>query len=650
MNQRAPAAHRRPRAPRGRGAAPLQDQRIADEEPEEAPAWSGTAPAPPDRAHRSDRPVVVDEWVRRQVRRLLDQVGAMPSPAFLRREPATASFPARTPALALPNDRTVRIVAACVFGLLALCLALTLYQWRATHAAEASAKDQLRRTAATRDFLSDLLRTAAGAASADPAQRPRMKEVLDAATPRIVQTFSDDPAAQLDLLSLVASMYGDIGEHESRRALLALQRVALRRVHGEAHPAVIGSLLDEAQSEIERDQLDAAGARLLEADALITKAHLDDDALRGRWWMLRSDAQPGTVAGAQALDRAIASFEGREPVDPRLGEALSRKAWRVLPTHPAQAAALFERIAGLATNGAATQRRQVLIGLAQARQAHGEYEAALTALDAARALGSSDAIDEARFARALHREGQRERALAAFDALVPQLSTAPQGVSAEAIARAYFAECLAAEGRPMQAIALLEAVGAQAGEDLLDTEDHQRVLLALGDAYDRAGLWWKARDTLKAGLDQRLAQTPPDDAQVAQARERWGRFLLGRGDIDDARAQFDLVLDEAGDRSIERVVLAFGGLARVALARHDWDAALTASTHAVVGFENLVGPRDVRSGPYLWLIHAEALRNVDDHVSARIWATRALDASRRYDAPDAQSIRDAEATLSRLSG
>lgn len=628
----------------------MQDQRIADEAPEEAPAWSGTASARLDRAHRSDRSVLADEWLRRQVRRLLDQVGAMPSPAFLRRERAPASLPAGTPAVALATGRTVRIVATCVFVLLVLCLALTLYQWRATHAREAAAKDELRRTAATREFLSDLLRTAAGTASADPAHGPRMKEVLDAATPRIVQRFGDDPVAQGDLLGLVASMYRDIGEHESCRALLALQRVALRRVHGEAHPAVIGSLLDEAQSEIERGQLDAAGARLLEADALITKAHLDDGALRGRWWMLRSDAQPGTVAGAQALDRAIATFEGPEPVDPRLGEALTRKAWRVLPTHPAQAAGLFERVAALVPEGAATQRREVLSGLAQARQARGEYEAALMALDEASALGAPDAVDEARFAWALHREGLRERALAAFDAVVPRLSTAPQGVLAQALARAFFAECLASEGRPMQAIPLLEAIGARAGDHYLDTYHRQRVLLALGDAYDRAGLWWKARDTIKASLDQRLAQAPPDDAQVAEARERWGRFLLGRGDIDDARAQFDLVLDQAGDRNIERVVLAYGGLARVALERRDWDAALTASTHAVVGFENLVGARDVRSGPYLWLIHAEALRNVDDHVSARIWATRALDASRRYDAPEAPSIRDAEAALSRLSG
>ncbi|MGH8518780.1 MAG: hypothetical protein ACREUE_15120, partial [Panacagrimonas sp.] len=67
-------------------------------------------------------------------------------------------------------------------------------------------------------------------------------------------------------------------------------------------------------------------------------------------------------------------------------------------------------------------------------------------------------------------------------------------------------------------------------------------------------------------------------------------------------------------------------------------------------YAHLSGQRNARMEPYFWLIHAEALRSVDDFASARIWATRALDASRRYDAPDAASIRDAEAAMARLSG
>jgi serine/threonine-protein kinase len=472
-----------------------------------------------------------------------------------------------------------------------------------------------------------------------------MKDVLDAATSRVGQQFGDDPRTQSDLLGVLASNYRRLGEHDSSRALLALQRVQMRRVYGDAHPLVIRNLLDEAESEIARGDLPSANGRLYEADPLIKRARLDEDAMRARWWMLSSDAQPGTAAGAQALDRAIAVFERQRPVDARLADALTRKAWHVLPTQPAQAELLFARVADL-SGDAAARRHGALLGLAQAREGQGEYETALQALDQARALGRTGPVADARFAWTLHREGQRERALAEFDALVRRLAQDGTASGPHAATwRTYYAESLAAEGRPMQAIALLEAATVE------DAPDVQRALLALGDAYDRAGLWTKARETLKASLDQRMRLRRPEaGAGVAEARERWGRFLLGQGEFDDAQVQFDAVLDQANGRNVERAVLAYGGLARVALAHRDWDAALTASTHAVVGFENLVGARDVRSGPYLWLIHAEALRSVDDFASARIWATRALDASRRYDAPDAASIRDAEAVMARLVG
>jgi serine/threonine-protein kinase len=623
----------------------LQNQGIADEEPEEAAGWRDAGAEAPSRAPRADRPAVADEWLRRQVRRLLDQVGAVPSPAFLRRERSGASNADDT---ARRAHRVVPAAAAIVVFLLVLCLALTAWQWRVAQAAQARAE----RTATARDFLAAMLGGLASSSAADPAQTARMKDLLDGATRQIAQEFATDPRSQSELLGVVATMYGEIGEHDSRRALLALQRIQLRRVHGDAHAVLIGSLLDEAQSEIARGDLESASARLSEVDPLIARARLDDDTSRARWWLLFSDAQPGTAAGAEALDRAIAAFEREKPVDARLGEALSRKARRLMPTHPAQAEALFTRVAALPGADAATiDRRAALLGLAQAHEVQGEYEEALQALDEARALAKRELVADAQFAWALHREGRREQALGVFDTVLPQLAPPSDGtLRDDAWVRTYYAECLAAEGRPMQAIPLLEAASALVSSGGADALDPLRTQSALGDAYDRAGLWWKARDTLKASLGARLQREPADATSVAEARERWGRFLLGRGEFDDARTQFDAVLDQAGGRNVERVVLAFGGLARVALARHDWDAALTASTHAVVGFENLVGARDVRTGPYLWLIHAEALRNVDDYASARIWATRALDASRRYDVPDAASIREAQAVLARLLG
>lgn len=622
----------------------MQDQGIAADEgePDETTGWSQSMPVSTPRARRSDRSAAVDEWLRRHMRRLLDQVGALPAPVFLRERTAVAARrPAGSGDVVRHADRTKQAVAAVVFFLLVLCLALTTWQWNAARTDAVAARAQSERTAATRDFLEQMLR-AAGTSATEDEGRARTKALLDGATPRIAQQFASDPRAQVELLDLVASMYRDIGEFDSRRALLALQRVQLQRVYGATHPIVIRSLLDEAQAEISRRDLDAANARLTEADPLISRAGLDDDAIRARWWMLRGDAQRDARAGIDALDRAIATFQRQRPPDARLAEAIRRKAWRVLPTRPVQAEALFQRVVSLSQ--VPERRRDALTGLARAREEQGEYEASLQALGEAHALAGKDGpVEDARFAWTLHRDGQRDRAREVFEVLMPRLSS---GKTDEVAARAYYGEALTAEGRPMQAIPLLETAIARDG----GIPDRQRALLALGDAYDRAGIWTKARDTLKASLDQRLQRGDANTAGVAEARERWGRFLLDRGDFEGAQAQFDEVLDQAGDRNVERAVLAYGGLARLALHREDWDAALTASTHAVVGFENIVGPRDVRSGPYLWLIHAEALRRVHDFASARIWTTRALDASRRYDAPDAASIKEAEAVMARLLG
>jgi serine/threonine-protein kinase len=81
------------------------------------------------------------------------------------------------------------------------------------------------------------------------------------------------------------------------------------------------------------------------------------------------------------------------------------------------------------------------------------------------------------------------------------------------------------------------------------------------------------------------------------------------------------------------------------LARGDVAAASAESNTAIDMFEHVDGFRNVRTGPYLWLIRAEALRRSGDNDGAREWAQRALDASRRYDDPTAASIRDAEMAL-----
>jgi serine/threonine-protein kinase len=176
------------------------------------------------------------------------------------------------------------------------------------------------------------------------------------------------------------------------------------------------------------------------------------------------------------------------------------------------------------------------------------------------------------------------------------------------------------------------------------------VRLLLGDAYDRAGRSGHARRALQAGLEQRMALNPPESQAVLAARERWGRFLLAQGDAAGAEKQFREVVARDGGRRLSHLALAHGGLAGVALARGDLATASAASETAVHLFETVQGFRDVRMGPYLWLIHAEVLRRGGQVAAARDWAARALDASRRYDDPGAPSIRTAQAALLAAGG
>jgi len=254
-------------------------------------------------------------------------------------------------------------------------------------------------------------------------------------------------------------------------------------------------------------------------------------------------------------------------------------------------------------------------------------------------------VPAAQHAWMVHRQGDRERAHALFDHLLALIPADWDTDSYDEYAREFYAACLAAEGRAAEAIPLLEAAQrtylAKPGVDY----ELRRNRLILGDAYDRVGRFDDARAMIKASLDERVEKETADARTLLDARERWGRFLLERGERDAAEREFREVLAQQHGRALVTGALAEGDLARLALARNDDAGALATSTRAVEAFEHVLGRRDVRSGPYLWLVHAEALRRHGDRAAARSWAERALEASRRYDAPGAASIAQAEAAL-----
>ncbi len=86
-------------------------------------------------------------------------------------------------------------------------------------------------------------------------------------------------------------------------------------------------------------------------------------------------------------------------------------------------------------------------------------------------------------------------------------------------------------------------------------------------------------------------------------------------------------------------------MARLALERHDTEGAVRDAKDAVDLFDGVEGFRDVRFGPYLWRVYAQALLQAGDAPTARIWAQRALEASVQYEVPESPSIEEARGPI-----
>jgi eukaryotic-like serine/threonine-protein kinase len=76
------------------------------------------------------------------------------------------------------------------------------------------------------------------------------------------------------------------------------------------------------------------------------------------------------------------------------------------------------------------------------------------------------------------------------------------------------------------------------------------------------------------------------------------------------------------------------------LAEGNPDAALTESRAALEVLGKIQGIYDVRMGPRIWRTYAAALEATGDTAGAREWRAKALEASRRFDAPTSPTVAD----------
>jgi len=559
------------------------------------------------------------------------------------------------------RNRLASSVAAGALAVLIAALGFALWQAHAARLAAAAADLERQRATAVRDFLVRVFRASDPRVAQDqPRGQITAKQMLDQMTPRIGVEFAKDPATQLELLGVAASIYRAFDDPERFHAVNREQVALARSLYGDEHPLVIDGLIDEAQQRIDANDEHTARQMLTRLDGAIHAAGLDNSTTRAHWWQVRSDAYwSDASAWPQVADAARKAVDLYAKLAPRSGEYVSalNQLGNVYSSHMQDAAAaqVYAQAIGVSESlpGPDQSQLQTLYGnLAESRLYLGEFDAAEAGYARVVELARRTTGEQhyrfwfpmANYARTLHLRGERLRAMRMFEELLASIPSALTALQDEAAAnvREVYAGCLAAEGRAEKAIPLLEELEHRYLQNSPFEFDLRSVRNTLGDAYDRAGRAADARRALKASLDDWVAKGTPDYFPVLRIRERWGRFLLEHGEPAAAREQLQAVLAQAHGQMVAPVVLAQADVARLALAQGDVSAARRASEQALTDWQHVTGLRDLRIAPMLWLTQAEVLRAANETRAARQWAAKALVASRQYDAPGAASIRKAE--------
>lgn len=520
------------------------------------------------------------------------------------------------------------------------------------------AQAQARRAEAVKEFLLGVF-TASDPriASGTPRGQITAKALLDASVDKIEARFAGDPELQIELLRTAADVYRELEEEEAYQRLQARQVELTLQHFGPLHENVLNARVEAAVMAERRGDLAACRQALQDADAPIREAGQDRSELRAQWWLNRAtcardqaDAVPQREA---ALAEALRLYEQVAPVSRGHVTVLAELATEhANQGRHAEALATNQRAIALAEtvpdrNDAELQTLygNVALSLQQTGDLAGAEAAfARSAEIAARTSGPQSRtawVPASRRARTAHLTGAREKANALF---ADVLAVLPEGDTTDPdvlTVRETYAAMLCAEGRPAPAVPILEQIEKVLSDSGTTEFMLRRVRRTLADAYDRNGQWAPARRQFELALADFEAHDPPSGQPMISMRERWGRFLLDRGELSAAQAQFERAVQDAKNPRWTHVALAQAGLARLALARGDLPQAASLSQQALATWDQLQGYKDVRMEPYLWRVRAAVLaRRPETAAEARALREKALAASQRYDAPESKTVKD----------
>lgn len=535
-------------------------------------------------------------------------------------------------------------VAGAGVVLLVVAVGIAGVLWQAQRA-----RAEARRAEAVKGFLIDVFKASDPRIASD---RPRgsitARELVELSAGRIDRQFAHDPGLRIELLRTVAEIWRALDDRTRYAQFQALLLARARAHYGELHEISVDGAVTESQLACAAQEWPRCGNLQAASDALLTRAGMDRSVLRARWWMVegqRLSAADGTDAARRtAFENAVALFRDHAPRNRNYVTALDMLASDQGLAEGERAIALYRQAIALAQRlpDRNDANLQVTWGnLAVTYVEQGRYPQALeayrAAVDLARRTTGIDSprawVPRSKLAMTQHLMGDRDAALDGFASLLAVLPPPAEREYRATIVRETWGKRLAAEGRAADAIPVLEALEADFRTHAVSGSDLRQLRGVLGDAYDRAGRTADAARMLESAYDETMAQGAADSPQVLAIRERWGRFRLDQGDTGTAQAQFAQVLAQAQGRTLSAVALAHAGMARLALARGDADAALAASTRALALWDRVTGLYDVRTGVRLRRIHADVLAARGDTAAAQRIEDAAARDSARYDAP-----------------
>lgn len=563
-----------------------------------------------------------------------------------------------------------RTILLCVLALaMGALLAVSLKDAQSAREQAAASKILAQRAQAMQAFTAQMFspRNLEIISAHQPAQPMSVTELLDLHTPRIKEQFAGDMQAQVQLLDIAAEVHRALGNMSRYQALRLQQGQLLMATEDGAGPEQILRLIRDAQAAIPGGAPGTGQDFLDQADQMITQTGLTESAVKARWWAALASTLRGPDASnvryLDALRKSAQLYASVAPTDPDYFRVATQLAEALSDQDRKQALAWYERALQLAASagsaGDRTRAERLYPGLAQLQENLGDYPGALESLRsgvqllprAESAKASRDIAQLARYGGWLHRYGERAVAIDLLGG--PGSWGQPsQGSTAESDAASLLmhAQRLLAEGQIEAALSQAKAL-ALSGASEMDERHKIELGLVMAEAYRHQGQHSAAHSELAPLTESVLARENAEEPTELQQRVRyqWGAFLLGGRQPSLAETHFEQILLQANGRDHEVSVLARLGLAELAERRQRWPEMLRQTTLAVVSWENLRGPRDVRTGPRVWVMHARALRRSGDPLVARFWAGRALEASRQYDAPEADSHRMAEHEIDELA-